>query len=106
MSDTPRDMVLVVWADAHAEDTSGWAFLGDIPDRGEYVVESVGWLLPVGHGGQTGHISVAQSLTQRDDAVDHIVHIPTGMVRGLFLLSKASENVAGATRGKKRTRPD
>ena len=109
MNDSPREMVLVVWADAHAEDTSGWAFLSEMSDRGEYLVETIGWLLSPKHGGKDGHVTVAQSLTRQDDACDHVVHVPLGMVRELYRLERGSGNMAkgfGKLKNKKRTRPD
>lgn len=81
-----RPMVLVEWADAYADENT-WRFIEDIEDEGDYTVTTIGWLLEVGDGGQTGHVSVAQSIGIRDDAVDHIINIPQGMVRKLLTLS-------------------
>lgn len=80
------EMVAVEWADAYVEENT-WCFLHDIEDKGEYIVATVGWLLKAGEGGQTGHVSVAQSLGARDGAVDNVIHIPAGMVRSLRSLT-------------------
>lgn len=81
MSDGKRLLVHVRWADAWADGDPGWRHLEEIEDEGEYLVDTVGWLLHVGDGGQTGHVTVAQSIGERDDAVDHVINIPLGMVR-------------------------
>jgi hypothetical protein len=80
-----REMLRVEWADAHAgEDT--WVHVSDIEDKGEYTVISVGQLLRLGDGGQTGHISLALSIG-KDDCIDGIINIPLGMVRSITILS-------------------
>jgi len=81
-----RPFVRIEWADAHAHDEDSWVYLSNVPDRGEYLVSSIGHLLALGDGGQTGHVSIAQSIGVRDDAGDHIIHIPVGMVRNLWVL--------------------
>ena len=84
-----RDMVLVKWADAHSPE-SGWTFLSHLEDTGEFIVETMGWLLTEDDGGKTDHITVAQSIGP-DDAADHIIHIPKGMVRKIFNLISSSD---------------
>ena len=71
--------VVVSWADAHAG-MEHWTPLTDLEDDGEYIVSSVGWLIPVDEGGKAEHVTLAQSLTPDDD-VDHVIHIPVSMVR-------------------------
>ena len=73
-------LVLVRWADAHSG-IGHWHELEETAeDDTEYLVQSVGWLIPTDKGGKQGHVTLAQSLTP-DDMVDHILHIPKGMVR-------------------------
>ena len=71
--------VVVHWADAHAG-TEHWTPVEELDDDGEYIVASVGWLLPVDEGGKPDHVTLVQSLTV-DDHVDHVLHIPVSMVR-------------------------
>lgn len=80
-----RKIVLVTWADAHANEEGGWVQLHEIEDKGDYIVTSVGILLEVGDGGQTGHVSIAQTVAP-DDFADHIINIPNGMVKALMVL--------------------
>jgi len=79
-----REMLRVEWVDAHAGEET-WIHVDDIEDIGDYVVVSVGQLLKVGDGGQTGHISLALSIG-KDDCIDGIINIPLGMVRSVALL--------------------
>lgn len=74
-------VVLVRWADAHAG-VEHWHSLEELEDDGEYIVQSVGWLIPVGDGGKDGHVTLVQSLTE-DEQVDHVLHIPVAMVRSV-----------------------
>jgi photosystem II stability/assembly factor-like uncharacterized protein len=80
-----RKIVLVTWADAHAHQEGTWVHISEIEDKGDYVVTSVGVLLEVGDGGQTGHVSLAQTVAP-DDYVDHIINIPNGMVKTVVTL--------------------
>jgi hypothetical protein len=80
--------VYVEWADAHADEGGSWVELRGVKNLGEYLVASAGLLLPVGLGGQSGHVSIAQSWGLRDDVGDHIIHIPVGMIRTLRVLSR------------------
>lgn len=77
--------VIVRWADAHAG-TEHWTPLEELDDDGEYIVSSVGWLLPVDEGGKADHVTVVQSVTV-DDHVDHVLHIPVSMVRTLVSIT-------------------
>lgn len=76
---------VVRWADAHAG-VEHWTALEELDDDGEYIVESVGWLLPVDEGGKADHVTLVQSLTA-DDHVDHVLHIPVSMVRTIASVS-------------------
>lgn len=91
METTDLQMILVVWADAHA-DGDGWTQRGELGIDGEYHVRSVGWLLPIGEGGKDDHVTVAQSITPHDD-VDHIIHIPQGMVRTVTFLQPFTKEI-------------
>lgn len=76
---------VVRWADAHAG-TEHWTPLDELEDDGEYLVESVGWLLPVDEGGKPDHVTLVQSVTP-DEHVDHVIHIPVSMVRTIASVS-------------------
>lgn len=80
-----RKMILVQWADAHSNDTNAWLYPDEVKDKGEYLVETIGWILEPGKGGQTGHLSLVQSIGS-DDALDAIINIPLGMVRSVSVL--------------------
>jgi hypothetical protein len=66
--------IVVVWHDAHADRAGGWVLPADI-DAEPYRVISVGWRIEP----KPGHVSLAQSIGD-DGALDHIIHIPDGMV--------------------------
>jgi len=74
-----NSVVYVMWHDAHAVAPS-WISLDDIDDE-PAIVESVGWVL---HGRKSGHIVLAQSLT--DDEGDHIIAIPVGMIKAMKVM--------------------
>lgn len=76
-------IVLMEWNDAHAGDNDTWTPIEDIEDGGYYVVKSVGWLVP---DAKAGHVTIAQSLTP-DDQIDHLLHVPSGMVNRLTVLN-------------------
>ena len=82
----------VEWADAHAGPEQ-WTQLADMDDDGEYIVNSVGYLLPTGDGGKDGHVTLVQSITPNDD-VDHTLHIPVAMVRRCIVLCNAQDVVS------------
>jgi hypothetical protein len=74
-----RDAVwLVEWDDAHADRSGGWVLPGDI-EFNPYRVCSVGWRIEV----DADHVSLVQSVGD-DDACDHVLHIPAGMVRSVW----------------------
>jgi len=66
--------IVVVWHDAHADRADGWVLPADI-DTDPYRVTSVGWRIDP----KPGHVSLAQSIGD-DGGLDHIIHIPDGMV--------------------------
>ena len=86
---------LIIWKDAHAA-TETWTSIDDIEVGEPYLVNSVGYLLPIGAGGKKGHISLCQSLTQ-DRFVDAVLHIPKKMVVKVIHLSLEGENDGEAT---------
>lgn len=74
-------IVLVTWADAHMSD-GGWLDLDDYEDNGECLVQTTGFLVPVGDpGSKEGHVTVWQSLCENEGI--HGTHIPVGMVRDI-----------------------
>lgn len=66
--------IAVVWHDAHSDRSGGWVLPADIDDE-PYRVTTVGWRIDP----KPGHVSLAQSIGD-DGALDHIIHIPDGMV--------------------------
>ena len=78
------ELVRILWADAHAGNQE-WSPLEELDDHDEYLVESVGFLLPETAGGKKGHVSLAQSITP-DGHVDHVLYVPAGMVRHMETL--------------------
>jgi hypothetical protein len=66
----------VRWSDAHADGTGSWLRIEDIEDE-PYVVRSTGFVLDEV---KKGHISIAQSLGAEEGVVDHVLHIPVGMI--------------------------
>lgn len=85
-----RKVVQIVWADAHANEEGSWVFIPDIEDKGEYLVTSVGMMLEPGDGGQSGHITITQSIGP-DEFADHIINIPNGMIRSVKVLTENGE---------------
>lgn len=71
-------LVRVTWIDAHAV-TVTWHPVDELDDE-PCVVQSVGFLLP---DVKTDHVTLAQSLIEANDEVDHVLSIPVGMVRRL-----------------------
>lgn len=92
METTDLQMVMVIWADAHSGG-EGWTPRGELGFDGEYLVRSIGWLLPAGEGGKEAHTSITQSITPHDD-IDHIIHIPQGMVRKVTFLHAFSKELS------------
>ena len=79
------ELVRVVWADAHSGPQE-WQPLESLELAGEYLVESVGHLVPVTQGGKVDHVTLAQSITP-EAHVDHVIYIPLGMVRSMETLT-------------------
>jgi len=80
---TPTDIVLVEWADAHAG-PGHWSDLDE--DTGEHIVRTAGFLVTEEMGGKKLHITIAQSHTP-DGFFDHVIYIPSGMVRLITILN-------------------
>lgn len=92
METTDFQAVAVVWADAHS-DGDGWTPRDEVgTEFCELLVKTCGWLLPAGEGGKDGHITVAQSITPHDD-IDHIIHIPKGMIRTVTFLQPFTKEI-------------
>ena len=79
------ELVRVIWADAHAGPQE-WQPMEEMDVAGEYLVESVGHLVPVTMGGKVDHVTLAQSITP-EAHVDHVIYIPSGMVRMIETLT-------------------
>lgn len=80
-------IVLVEWADAHLSE-GGWITLAEYEDEGEVMVESVGFLVPVGEAGsKKEHVTLWQTMSEGD--VIHAMHIPVAMVRKMKILVKS-----------------
>ena len=75
-------VVLVTWHDAHSGAES-WISIKDL-DSDPAVVESVGFLLNGEEGGKPDHVTLYQS--RNEDSLDHVLHIPVGMVRTIKVL--------------------
>lgn len=90
MSKTPKtSIVAVVWRDAHDDGVSGWTTAFDIsPDP--YVVLSLGVLLP--KETKSGHVSIARSVSE-DEFLDHVIHIPDGMVESITVLGCVEDHI-------------
>lgn len=74
--------VLVTWHDAHSGAES-WINIKDL-DTDPAEVQSVGFLLATSDGGKPDHITLYQS--RNEDSVDHVLHIPVGMVKSVKVL--------------------
>ena len=75
-------VVLVTWHDAHSGAES-WINIKDL-DTEPAEVQSVGFLLATSDGGKPDHITLYQS--RNEDSVDHVLHIPVGMVKHIKVL--------------------
>lgn len=88
MTQTNKTIVLVQWADTHMSD-SGWLDLDKYEDDGEMLVDTVGFLIPVGEpGSKDQHVTVWQTLCKGEGI--HAIHIPVGMVRDIKVLDISS----------------
>ena len=75
-------VVLVTWHDAHSGAES-WINIKDL-DSDPAEVQSVGFMLATSDGGKPDHITLYQS--RNEDSVDHVLHIPIGMVKHIKVL--------------------
>ena len=81
-------VVLVTWHDAHSGAES-WISIKDL-DSDPAVVESVGFLLNGEEGGKPDHLTLFQS--RIGDEIDHVLHIPVGMVQKIKVLMELEIN--------------
>lgn len=93
MEQSDHQMVLIVWADAH-QGEGHWATL-DETDQDEHLIQTVGMLIAEDDGGKPKHATVAQSKSP-DGFYDHVIHIPTGMVRTVTFLSRFTQPLDNA----------
>jgi hypothetical protein len=84
------ERVTVLWADAHAGD-GHWATL-DEGDQEEHIVTTSGYLIPTLDGGKPNHYTIAQSISP-DEFVDHVIHIPSGMMRSVTFLTPLTKDL-------------
>ena len=82
-------VVLVTWHDAHSGAES-WINIKEL-DSDPAVVESVGFLLNEDNGGKPHHLTLFQSWME--DSVDHVLHIPVGMVQKIKVLMELDINI-------------
>ena len=75
-------VVLVTWHDAHSGAES-WIAIKEL-DLEPAEVESVGFLLTEDDGGKPDHLTLFQS--RIGDEIDHVLHIPVGMVQKIKVL--------------------
>lgn len=80
---TKTKPVIVIWHDAHADQSGSWMEMDDF-HHNPYIVESCGFLLD---GVKSGHVSLAQSWSH-EDMVDSVIHIPQAMVVQITRLHK------------------
>jgi len=81
-------VVLVTWHDAHSGAES-WINIKDL-DTEPAEVQSVGFLLATSDGGKPEHVTLYQS--RNEDSVDHVLHIPVGMVKHIKVLMDLETN--------------
>ena len=81
-------VVLVTWHDAHSGAES-WIAIKEL-DLEPAEVESVGFLLTEDDGGKPDHITLFQS--RIGDSIDHVLHIPVGMVQKIKVLMELEIN--------------
>ena len=81
-------VVLVTWHDAHSGAES-WINIKDL-DTEPAEVQSVGFLLAASDGGKPDHVTLYQS--RNEDSVDHVLHIPVGMVKHIKVLMDLETN--------------
>lgn len=85
MTNNDYAIVLVEWADACGGEP-GWLSLEEVEDDGETLVQTVGFLIPVGEpGAKEHHVTLLQSYHEGEGI--HLFHIPVGMVRKTFVLT-------------------
>lgn len=80
-------LVFVIWADAHAG-AGHWAELDD--DNDEHLIKTCGFLIAPEDGGKVNHVTIAQSYSP-DGFYDHVIYVPTAMVRNIDYLDTATQ---------------
>ena len=83
-------VVLVTWHDAHSGAES-WINIKDL-DTEPAEVQSVGFLLSTSDGAKPDHVTLYQS--RNEDSLDHVLHIPVGMVRTMKVLMELEINTS------------
>jgi len=71
-----HQLVQIIWHDAHSV-CETWTTKGEI-DVSPCIVSSVGWVL---ESVKADHVVIAQSRILDDDHYDHVLAIPTGMIK-------------------------
>lgn len=91
------EAVLVVWRDAHADQScQNWCSVGDLDCGSDYLVRTVGWRIVDDSSGapvKTGHVTLAQSFgtgtetaSIADVLLDSVLHIPNENVVSVLSL--------------------
>ena len=84
---TTRQIVLLQWADIHMSE-GGWQDLDKYEDDGEMMVDTVGFLIPLGDpGSKDRHITVWQTLCKGEGI--HAIHIPVENIRHIKILAES-----------------
>ena len=71
-----HQLVQIIWHDAHSV-CETWTTKGEI-DVAPCIVSSVGWVI---ESVKADHVVIAQSRILDDDHYDHVLAIPTGMIK-------------------------
>jgi hypothetical protein len=81
MTLTSKTVVYIQWADTHLSEP-GWLNMDDYEDDGECLVDTVGFLIPIGEpGSKDKHVTVWQTVCKEEGI--HAIHIPVAMVRDM-----------------------
>jgi hypothetical protein len=81
MTLTNRTVVYIQWADTHLSE-GGWLDMQSYEDDGECLVDTVGFLIPIGEpGSKDKHVTVWQTICKEEGI--HAIHIPVAMVRDM-----------------------
>jgi hypothetical protein len=81
MTLTNKTVIYIQWADTHLSEP-GWLNMDDYEDDGECLVDTVGFLIPIGEpGSKDKHVTVWQTICKEEGI--HAIHIPVAMVRDM-----------------------